>query len=104
MKKTTYLSLLFFLFCSTACAEGLVLDPQEPLSVEHIALPTPEPTVVPSPETKLEYTQHYVKKGAEKIQAHRQLIWPLIFVLLLCWGFFKFLQWIYELTTSSPSF
>lgn len=104
MKKTTYLSLLFLLFCSTACAEGIVLDPQEPLEVERIALPTPVPTVIPSPETQLEYTQYYLKKGVDKAQKNRQLLWPILFLLFICWGFFQLLKWIYELTTSSPSF
>lgn len=104
MKKTTYLSLLFLLFCSTACAEGIVLEPQEPLQVERVVLPTPEPTVMPSPQTKLEYTRHYLTRGVEKAQRHRQLVWPILFALLIGWGFFQLLKWIYELTTSSPSF
>lgn len=104
MKKTTYLSLLFILFCSTACAEGIVLEQQEPLEMERVVLPTPEPTVVPSPTTKVEYTQHYLKRGVEKAQRHRQLVWPVLLLLIIGWGFFQLLKWIYELTTSSPSF
>ena len=102
--KKTYLSFLFILFCSTACAESIVLEPQEPLDIQRVVLPTPEPIEVLPPETKWEYTQYYATKGIDKAQQNKGLIWPILMLFFVLLAFFKMLKLIYELTTSSPSF
>ena len=109
MRKAILSWVLLMLGTTTACAEGVVLKPLTPLPPgQRVVLPTPEPTPFKPPETRMEYAQFYTDQGLiavrEQSRTYRVFFWPVVGLLVLLWGFTKLLRWIYQLTTSSPSF
>lgn len=93
---------ILMLLALSACADGIVITPQQPFEQSEVVLPTPEPSPRPSPSTLFEHTQLRIEQGAQLAQQNKGLIWPLFILMALLWGFIKLLQWIFNLTTSSP--
>lgn len=86
----------------SACADGIILTPTQPLGESLIVLPTSEPTPEPSPSNLLEHVQVQVDKTMDLARQQRGLLWPIFLVIGVLGAFIKLFQWIYGLTTSSP--
>lgn len=84
------------------CSDSIVLEPPQPFTESQISPVRPEPTPTPEPETFGEHVQYRLNQAGELAQSRRGLVWPLLVVVALLWGFVQLLKWIYELTTSSP--
>lgn len=85
-----------------ACADSIVLEPPQPFTESQVSPQRPEPSPTPEPETPGEHVQYRLNQVGEFAQSRRGLVWPLLLVIAVLWGFVKLLKWIYELTTSSP--
>jgi hypothetical protein len=85
-----------------ACADSIVLEPPQPFTESQVSPQRPEPSPTPEPETPGEHVQYRLNQAGEFAQSRRGLVWPLLLVIAVLWGFVKLLKWIYELTTSSP--
>lgn len=88
----------------SACADGIVLERPEPFMEQHVSPYRPEPTPTPEPETLGEHVQYRLHQAGGFAQERRGLVWPVLIVIGVLWGFIRLLKWIYELTTSAPMF
>lgn len=94
---------LFILLCLLpGCSESLVHEPQRPFLEREIQIPKAEPSPTASPETVLEHVQHRSQQALDYAGQQKGLVWPVLAVIAILWGFIQLLRVIFNLTTSAP--